>query len=266
MRRFSPGYLADARRGMWADREALAGLDLPGRERILEVGCGSGEFTRVLREESDAAIVGLDADRSLLARAGGRLDGGTTWTLGDATRLPLDDGAFDLVVCQALLVNLPDPAAAVAEFARVSADLVAAIEPDNAAVTVESTVDSEPRLARSAREAYIAGLETDVTLGDVSGLLERAGLSEVDARTHRHRRTVEPPYSEAALEGAARKARGEPIAEKRAELLAGGLSEAAYDDLREAWRAMGRETIEAIQDGTYERVETTPYFVTVGRV
>ena len=266
MRRFSPGYLANARRGMWTDREALAGLDLPGRERILEVGCGSGEFTRVLQEESDAAIVGLDADHSLLARAGGRLDGGTAWTLGDATRLPLDDGAFDLVVCQALLVNLPDPAAAVAEFARVSAGLVAAIEPDNAAVTVESTVDSESRLARSAREAYIAGLETDVTLGDASGLFEAADLSGIDVREHRHTRTVEPPYSEDAIEGAARKARGERLAEKRAELLAGDLTEAEYDALREQWREMGRDAIEAMQDGEYERAETTPYFVTVGRV
>jgi hypothetical protein len=29
---------------------------------------------------------------------------------------------------------------------------------------------------------------------------------------------------------------------------------------------MGRDVIEAMRAGTYERVETTPYFVTVGRV
>jgi len=251
---------------MWADREALAGLDLSGRKHILEVGCGSGEFTRVLREESGAAIVGVDADRSLLARADARGLDGVTWTLGDATRLPVRDDSFDLVVCQALLVNLPDPGAAIAEFARVSSDLVAAIEPDNAGVAVESTVDAEPRLARRAREAYIAGIETDVTLGDASGPFERAGLSDVRTREHRHRQTVEPPYSEAAIEAAARKATGERLAEKRAELLAGGLTEAEYDALRADWREMGRAAVDAMREGAYEREETTPYFVTVGRV
>jgi SAM-dependent methyltransferase len=251
---------------MWDARESLADLDLPGRDRILDVGCGSGELTRVLRAESDAAIVGVDADRSLLARASSdRGSDETVWTLGDATRLPFRDGAFDLVVCQALLVNLPDPAAAVAEFARVSSDLVAAIEPDNAGVTIESTVEAESRLARRAREAYVAGLSTDVTLGDASELFGDAGLSAVRACEHRHRRIVEPPYSEAAIEGAARKATGERLAEKRAELLAGGLSEAAYDDLREAWREMGRDVVDGMRAGTYERVEVTPYFVTVGR-
>lgn len=261
MRQFSAAYLADARRNMWEDRQALADLDLASRERVLDVGCGSGEFTRVLSEESDAAVVGIDADAGLLSRtdADGR-------ALGDAVRLPFRDDAFDLVVCQALLVNLPDPAAAIGEFARVSSDLVATIEPDNAAVAVESTVDAESRLARRAREAYIAGLETDATLGNASELFGDAGLSRIRSREHRYRRTVEPPYSEAAIESAARKATGERLAEKRAELLAGGLTEAEYDDLREAWREMGRAVIDGMQAGTYERLETTPYFVTVGQV
>ncbi len=260
MRQFSAAYLADARRGLWEDREALSGLDLAGRERILDVGCGSGEFTRVLREESDGTVVGLDAVPSLLFRteADGRV-------LGDAVRLPFRDGAFDLVVCQALLVNLPDPGVAVAEFARVSSELVATVEPDNAAVTVESTVDAESRLACRAREAYIAGLETDVTLGGVSGLFEDAGLLGVRTSEHRHRRTVKPPYTEAAIEGAATKATGERLAEKREELLEGGLTETAYEELREAWREMGRSVIDGMQAGTYERVETTPYYVTAGR-
>ena len=246
---------------MWEDREALADLGLPGRERVLDVGCGTGEFTRVLREESDATVVGLDADRSLLDRveADGRV-------LGDATRLPFRDDAFDLVVCQALLVNLPEPDAAIREVARVSADAVAAVEPDNAAVAVESTIEAESRLARRAREAYIDGIATDVTLGDVSNLFRAAGLSDVETRRYEHRRTIEPPYSESAIEGAAKKATGERLAEKRATLLAGGLSEAEYDDLRAAWRKMGRDAIEAMRAGTYERSETTPFYVTVGRV
>jgi len=122
---------------MWTDgRQALADLDLAGRRRILDVGCGTGELTRVIDAEtpSDTTVIGVDADPKLLRVA--REETGLPYVAGDAIRLPLPDGAVDLAVCQALLINLPDPAAAVREFARVSSELVAAIEPDNADVTV----------------------------------------------------------------------------------------------------------------------------------
>ncbi|TKX76792.1 class I SAM-dependent methyltransferase, partial [Halorubrum sp. SD626R] len=185
MRRFSAEYLEHTRRGMWDDgREALADLELPTRRRVLDVGCGTGELTRVLAAEapSDATVIGVDADRDLLAVARGAAESGAvegetidratvesepadwettdvapTYLAGDATRLPISDDAVDLAVCQALLINLPDPAAAVREFTRVSSDLVAAIEPDNADVTVASTVPAEERLEREAREAYVDG-------------------------------------------------------------------------------------------------------------
>ncbi|MFC6725639.1 SAM-dependent methyltransferase, partial [Halobium palmae] len=49
MRRFSADYLERTREGMWeGSREALADLDLPDRDRIVDVGCGTGELTRVL--------------------------------------------------------------------------------------------------------------------------------------------------------------------------------------------------------------------------
>ena len=261
MRRFTADYLEHTRRGLWDDVDDLAGLDLPGRERVLDVGCGTGELTRRLREESGATVVGLDADRSLLSHVGGPT------VVGDALRLPIGDDVFDLVVCQALLVNLPEPSEAVREFARVSSDLVAAVEPDNAAVVVDSTVPAESRLAGRARSAYIDGVDTDVTVGgDVASLFEAAGLQDVSTVRHDHRRTVEAPYTEADLEGARRKASGERLADQRDTLLAGDLSPGAYDELRDAWRAMGREVIEQIQSGEYEREETVPFYVTVGRV
>lgn len=261
MRRFSPGYLAETRRGLWEDREALSGLDLRSRERVLDVGCGTGGLTRVLREESAAVVVGLDADPSLLARVD------PPRLLGDATRLPFPEDAFDLTVCQALLINLPDPVAAIGEFARVSEDAVAAVEPDNGAVGVESTVDAEPRLASRARAAYVDGVRTDVTLGaDAAERFSDAGLRDVETTRHEHRRVVEPPYSPAELEGAARKAGGERLADGRETMLAGELEPAEYDALRDAWREMGREAIEQMRAGEYVREESIPFYVTVGRV
>ncbi|MFC4449018.1 class I SAM-dependent methyltransferase [Halorussus aquaticus] len=266
MRQFSADYLRDTRRGMWDDREALADLELDSRERVLDVGCGTGELSRVLAEETSGEVIGADADRDLLAVAREQADIETV--ASDALRLPFPDDCFDLVVCQALLINLPDPAAAVREFRRVSSDLVAAVEPDNGGVSVESTVESEDGLAARARRAYLRGVETDVTLGGkgTRGAFREAGLSDVTTRQHYHSRTVEPPYAERDLRSARRKASGEGLADDRATLLAGDLSVAEYDDLRSDWREMGREVVEQMSAGEYRRAEVVPFYVTVGSV
>lgn len=260
MRRFSPEYLAYARRDLWSDRSALANLGLDDRERVLDVGCGSGELTRILESASRATVIGLDADSSHLARIG------STGVVGEATALPFEKGSFDLVVCQALLVNLPDPAAVVEEFARVSSDQVAAIEPDNSAVTVESSVPAEERLSRWARKAYIDGVETDVALGAPVEAFRAAGLTDIRTAPRHHEKRTEPPYTEAELEAAVRKATGSRLDEQRESLLAGGMGPTEFDDLRTEWRKMGRAVIEAMLKGSYERTETVPYHVTVGRI
>lgn len=303
MRRFSAEYLERTREGMWdGDRAALTDLALSSRRRVLDIGCGTGEFTRVLREETDpeATVIGADADLDLLrvareqsggsaAGVGGGsaagVDGGSgaadrsvgadgsavssvppAYLAGDAVRLPIADSAVDLAACQALLINLPDPAAGVAELSRVSRDLVAAVEPDNAEVAVSSTIDREADLEWEARCAYLDGVETDVALGDrVQTLFADAGLIDIRTRRYLHEKRVTSPYDEAALEAAARKASGAGLADHRAELRA-ALSADAYDDLRQRWRELGRDVIEGMREGTYERVELVPFEVTVGRV
>ena len=265
MRRFSAEYLSQTREGMWADsRETLVDLELSTRRRTLDVGCGTGELTRVLAEESPGEVVGCDADSRLLAVAREHVP----VVAGDAYRLPFADNSFDLVVCQALLINLPDPAAALGEFARLSSDLVAAIEPNNADVSVDSTVDREVDLEGRVREAYLRGVETDVALGDrVESLFEEAGLETVSTRRYIHDKQTEPPYSEAALESAARKATGAGLEDHKPELQQGLAGrETTYDELRGEWREMGRSVIEKIQAREYERVERVPFDVTVGRV
>jgi ubiquinone/menaquinone biosynthesis C-methylase UbiE len=260
MRRFSAEYLQTTREGMWEQRETLEALELSNRERVLDVGAGSGALTRVLRAETAGTVVALDADGGLLDRVE------PPRVRGDATRLPVQEGTFDLVVCQALLINLDEPAAALEQFRRVSSELVGAVEPDNAEVTVESTVPAESRLERRAREAYLRGSEVRPTLGDAGALFERVELEAVSVRRYDHRRVIEPPYTEQALEDARRKASGEGLERDRGTLLAGGMSPEAVDELRADWRAMGRTAVEQMQTGEYRRRERVPFYVTVGRV
>jgi SAM-dependent methyltransferase len=261
VRRFTAEYLEATREGMWDDsREALADTDLANRERVLDVGAGTGELTGVLREESPGTVVAIDADRGLLEHVT------APQVLGDATRLPFRSGAFDLVVCQALLVNLPEPERAIREFARASSDRVAVVEPDNGAVRIDSTVAAEPSLARRARQLYLDGVETDVTIGAARTLFEAAGLQDVTVRRYDHERQIEPPYSERALESARRKASGAGIEADRETILAGETSPEEFDDLRQEWRAMGRQVTAQMQDAEYHQREVVPFYVTVGRV
>lgn len=245
---------------MWGDREALAPLSLADRQLVVEVGCGSGEFTRVLTAETNGQVMGVDVDRTLLDEAP------VETIQGDATALPIATARADLVVCQALLVNLLEPPAALTEFRRVSDDLVAAVEPNNAAVTIESTVSAEERLAARARTHYIAGIATDPTMGAVPDLFREAGLSDVRTRRYEHEQVLEPPYSEAAVAAARRRATGRQLASQREVLLAGGMSPEAYEEFREAWRSMGRTVVQRMDQGTYRRREVVPFHLTVGRV
>ncbi len=265
MRRFTADYLRRTRQGMWdGSRAALSPLELGDCERILDVGAGTGELSRVLAEESGGEVVCLDADPRLLNVA--RAEADLPVVAGDATRLPFASESFDLVVCQALLVNLPVPEDALREFARVSSSLVAAIEPDNAAVGVDSTVEREVELERRVREAYLAGVATDVALGDrLPELFATAGFRDVRTRRYHHDKRVEPPYGTADVEDAKRKATGEGLDAHETELRR-GLSDAAYDDLRREWRAMGRTVAEQMSAEKYRRAEVVPFDVVVGRV
>lgn len=259
MRQFDAEYLQETRRGMWRDsREALAGLGLETHDRVLDVGCGEGALTRVLREDCPGQVVGCDRDAGLLSELEPPV------VQGDAYQLPFPDGSFDLVVCQALLINLPDPKRAVGEFARVADDRVACIEPDNEAVRVDSTVESERALARRARERYLKGVDTEVALGaDTANVLEAVGLSNVSTTRYDQILVVEPPYRDADIEATARKASGAAL-RKRRETMAG--TDEELDALRAEWREMGRTAVDQLSGGEYRREETVPFYVAVGDV
>lgn len=245
---------------MWESREALEALALEDRTLAVDVGCGTGAFRRVLAEETPGRVLGVDLDRRLLDDVSGEA------IQADASALPLFSNAADLVACQALLVNLPEPVVAVREFARVSSDRVAAVEPDNADVSIDSTVPEESALAARAREHFRNGIATDISLGRIPDLFSKADLSDIRTSRYEHVQVVEPPYSQADLEAARRRATGVQLQRQREVLLAGGLSSDEYEQLREDWRATGRTIVDQMRQGTYRRREVVPFGVTVGRV
>lgn len=84
--------------------------------RVVDVGAGTGTATRRL-VDAGAAVVPTDASTGMLAGARGRCH--CRPVAADAMALPLRTGAVDAAVMGFVLNHLPEPAAALAEAARV---------------------------------------------------------------------------------------------------------------------------------------------------
>src|SRR4051794_25825538 len=78
-------------------RDAIAdALELGSGVRVLDIGCGSGDFC-ALALERGAAVSGLDASPTMIEIAGERAPGADLH-LGDMDDLPFVDNAYDALV------------------------------------------------------------------------------------------------------------------------------------------------------------------------
>lgn len=113
----------DSPRGRWIGETEFAllrrQLDPRPGQTVLDVGCGTGWFTRQLAQ-AGLVPTGLDLSADMLAVARQRTPQGITWLQGDAARLPLADRSFDHVVAMTSLCFVPDWPQAVAEIVRVT--------------------------------------------------------------------------------------------------------------------------------------------------
>jgi len=84
--------------------------------RVLDVGCGTGDFSERLQREAGATVVGLDLSRRMVELTHSR---GLLCAEGDVQALPFRDGAFDAVVANRVLYHVPDLDRGLAEVVRV---------------------------------------------------------------------------------------------------------------------------------------------------
>jgi len=85
--------------------------------RVLELGCGTGEFTRRVAPVG-ATLVGLDLSRELLEKARAKIPVGARFVRSNAEVLPFPDSTFDVVYGCSVLHHL-DLRTALAEVRRV---------------------------------------------------------------------------------------------------------------------------------------------------
>jgi SAM-dependent methyltransferase len=115
----------------WWQREFTEGADpeyeeqiiplvaehLAGARRVLDVGCGEGQLTR-LGARLGARSIGIDPTWAQLTTAV-RREGGAGYAAASAVRLPFASAAFDAVVACLVFEHITDLNAAIAEVARV---------------------------------------------------------------------------------------------------------------------------------------------------
>jgi 2-polyprenyl-3-methyl-5-hydroxy-6-metoxy-1,4-benzoquinol methylase len=95
--------------------ELLTHVSLKGK-LLLDAGCGTGFFSAEAARRG-ASVVSLDCGKNLLRETRGK--GITAVVAGDAARIPVRDGTFDIVVSSECVEHTPSPGATVRELVRV---------------------------------------------------------------------------------------------------------------------------------------------------
>jgi len=163
-------------RGPSAEEERAITMDLleisPG-ERLIDVGCGTGNYTRWLaRETRDGLVVGTDASEAMVAAAAARDSAdNAAYLRADACDLPFDDGSFDAACSVGVVHMIEQPMAAIDEMVRV-------IAPGGRLVLVVSCgPDGKP--------AHKRGGVTIFARDEVTEALRERGLCEIRQRVVR---------------------------------------------------------------------------------
>lgn len=117
-------YETTAERLMPVARMGVRYARLRPGERVLDVGCGTGNVALLAAAQPGVSVTGVDPAERLLEVARQRAaDEGAdvTFALGEAARLPVSDATIDVVISVSAMIFAPDPAAVAAEVSRVLA-------------------------------------------------------------------------------------------------------------------------------------------------
>jgi SAM-dependent methyltransferase len=291
----SAEYFGDTRDHWWnADFIEMIGRrwEADRLQRVLDVGCGVGHWGRTLARilPETATLIGVDreprwveqaSERAAAADLGSRFG----YRQAAAEALPFEDGTFDLVTCQTLLIHVADPTRVVSEMIRVArpGGLVATAEPTNgAALLLDAIALGEPpdaagRLAQfqlvCEHGKRILG-EGDNLLGEaLPGLFARLGLEAIEVRQNDSCWSMVPPYS-SAFEAAQAEEAQDAVARDiglwdepttRRYFLAGGGQARDFTQSWDAVLALRRRTAAAIRANRYSRAGGGPFYLVWGR-
>lgn len=177
----------------WVNQLYQSFLNIRQGQKIVDVGCGPGDFTRYLAGLSDgkSKILGVDSNpKSITAGIAdtkrAHLSHVVTYKLGDAYKIPVDDDYADLTTCRTLLMHLDDPLKAIREMARITkpGGHVVAVEQGKMGVYYDPSDKRFSRLSDQVWEAQLRGIRKlegkEFRIGEkLPGLFQEAGLVDM---------------------------------------------------------------------------------------
>ena len=95
------------------------------QESVLDVGCGTGYFTRRFAQDQDGAVVGVDPDVDAVEYARHHTAARETYVVGHGEALPFPSRSFDLCVSITAMCFVQDQVTFLREMARVARRSVA---------------------------------------------------------------------------------------------------------------------------------------------
>jgi ubiquinone/menaquinone biosynthesis C-methylase UbiE len=164
--------------GLALTRALADALGLRSGQRIVDVASGPGTTARLLANEYDVTVDGVDLSESTVDRARASKVERVRFHLGNAERLPLPDGIADAVVCECAFCTFPDKATAAAEFARV-------LRPGGRVGITDVTV-AEGGLPEdlTTLAAWVACIADARSMSQYTEILAAAGFRMVRAEAH----------------------------------------------------------------------------------
>ncbi len=179
----------------WVKQLYTQFLGLKPRLKIVDVGCGTGDFTRFLANLAPASchLTGIDTREASLRAADNEtrkagLARRVSFRRGDAYDIPMRTGFADLTCCRTLLMHLQDPVRAVKEMARITKPngLVAAAEGGRMNSFYDPEDEAYSELSLRASNAWLRGIRKldgrEFRIGEkLPSIFQKAGLTSIMA-------------------------------------------------------------------------------------
>lgn len=158
----------------------MRALHLTGKEKILDVACGTGELERrIFSKFPDQPVWGADISQHMLDLAHEKLGKIDNLVLkqADCQKLPFADGEFDRVVNSSAFHYMREPQLVIDEMARV-------LKPGGSVIIMDWCWDFlNAKLYHYFRKTFFPAHYRVYSLAEIKSMYEKAGLKVAAVET-----------------------------------------------------------------------------------